>query len=54
MCDRKCICKDCINNCNNCKYNFDVIDQCRNNGVESCNHFKAKKIKVKDDKPTEN
>ena len=43
MCNRECICKNCKNGpCGICKYNEEVINQCRIGGVEECEHFKEK------------
>lgn len=40
MCNRECICKNCKNGpCGICKYNEEVINQCRIGGVEECEHF---------------
>lgn len=44
MCGRECICTECKNGpCGICKYNDEVINQCRIDGVKKCDHFENKK-----------
>ena len=44
MCGRECLCQKCKNGpCGICKYNQEVLDQCRIDGVEECEHFEELK-----------
>ena len=46
MCGRECICQKCKNGpCGICKYNKDVINQCRIDGVKDCKYFKKRRNK---------
>ena len=42
MCDRECLCKECIKVCTCCKHNESKLDECRHGGIKKCKHFKKR------------